>query len=192
MGDDAVERAPHQKGLDPHLDKTVRCRGSVVGVDRGKHEVPGQGCLDCDRGRLAVPYLPDEDDVGIRAQDRPQRRRKGEARFVVDLDLVYSVQLVLDRVLDGDHVLGGQVEDIESRVQGGRLTGASGAGDEYGAVRLVVGLLVPAHIGRVEAKLRQTQFGLVLVEDPLMIVETIADVLIAEEDVVVGTVIVEA
>jgi hypothetical protein len=32
----------------------------------------------------------------------------------------------------------------------------------------------------------------VLVEDPLMIVETIADVLIAEEDVVVGTVIVEA
>ena len=54
--------------------------------------------------RLLVADLADQDDVGVLPQHRAQHAREGEALLLVDLDLVDALQLVLDRVLDGDDV----------------------------------------------------------------------------------------
>ena len=80
LRDDRLERAgelhPDLRLLlgGEHVDDAVdRLRG-VVGVQRGEDEVAGLG--DGERGRdgLDVAHLADEDDVGVLAEDRPQRR----------------------------------------------------------------------------------------------------------------------
>ena len=78
--------------------------GRVVGVQGREHEVTGERRLDRDLRRLVVADLTDEDDVGVRPQDRPQRGGEVQARLVVDLHLVDAREPVLDRVLDGDDV----------------------------------------------------------------------------------------
>ena len=54
----------------------------------------------------------------------------------VDLDLGDALDLVLDRVLDGDDVLVGRVDLLERGVQRGGLARARRAGDQHGAVGL--------------------------------------------------------
>jgi hypothetical protein len=75
---------------------------------------------------LLVADLAEQHDVGVRAQDRAQRRGEGQARLGVGLHLVDAGQPVLDRVLDGDDVDLGLADDVERRVQGGRLAGPVG------------------------------------------------------------------
>ena len=121
LGDHAVERRGHQERLHPHLDQPGDRRGRVVGVQRGEHQVPGEGRLDRDLGGLAVPDLPHHDHVGIGADDGPQAGREGEARLRRHLQLGDAVDFVLDRVLDRDDVLLGGVQERQRRVQRGRL-----------------------------------------------------------------------
>ena len=148
LGNNAVQRTADKERFDAHFDEPVRSSGSVIGVDGGKHEVAGQGGFDGDPGRLAVPYFPDQDDVRVRPQDRPQSRREGEPGLVVDLDLVDPVELVLNWVLDRDHVLGNLVQDVQGGVQRCRLPRTGRARNEHGAVGLGVRELVPFHVVR--------------------------------------------
>ncbi len=100
---------------------------SVVGVQRRQHEVPGEGRLDGDDAGLAVADLADEDDVGVLAQDRAQGVGEREAGLRVRLHLVDVGEPVLDRVLDRDDVARFDVEQVERRVQRGRLARAGRA-----------------------------------------------------------------
>ena len=65
----------------------------------------GQRRLDRDPCRLDVPDLADEDDVGVLAQDGLQTGGEGQSGLFVRLDLVDRREDVLDRVLNGHHVL---------------------------------------------------------------------------------------
>ena len=65
-------------------------------------EMTGQRGLDSDLGRLQVAALTVEDDVGILADDMAQAGGEGEADLRLHRDLVHALELVLDRILDGD------------------------------------------------------------------------------------------
>ena len=66
--------------------------------------MPGQGRLDKELRRLAVPDLAHHHHVRVAAQDVSQTRGEGQPRRGVYLDLRYAPYPVLDRVLDGDDV----------------------------------------------------------------------------------------
>jgi len=73
---------------------------------------------------LLVANLSDKHHVGVRAQDAAERGRKGQAGLAVHLPPgLMPGELVLDRVLDRDHVLALVVDDVQRGVQGGGLAG---------------------------------------------------------------------
>ena len=70
---------PTRKGSTPiSVRRVIGCRG-VVGVQRGEHQVTGEGGLDGDRGGLLVTDLTDQHDVGILTKERTERRGEGQA-----------------------------------------------------------------------------------------------------------------
>ena len=78
LGDDAVDRACQQPGLDAHVLQPRDRAGRVVGVEGREHEVAGHARLHRDPGRLLVADLADEQHVGVAAQDRPEPSREGQ------------------------------------------------------------------------------------------------------------------
>src|SRR3954451_1628681 len=92
--------------------------------------------LDRDLGRLAVADLAHHHHVGVRAQDRTERRREREPGALVDLNLVHPAESELDRVFDGDDVDLRPVDLRQRRVERRRLTGARRAGRQDRARRL--------------------------------------------------------
>ena len=99
--------------------------------------MPRQGRLDRDLRGLDVADLADHHDVGVRAEDRTQRRRERQPGARVDLHLVQAGQPILDRILDRDHVDLRPVDLGHRGEQGRRLARARGAGDEQRAGRPV-------------------------------------------------------
>ena len=59
----------------------------------------GQGRLDGDRGGLAVADLAHQDDVGVLAQEGPQRGGEGQPDLPVHLHLIDASQRIFDRIL---------------------------------------------------------------------------------------------
>ena len=126
-------------------DDAVDALGGVEGVQGREHQVAGLGGQQRRLDGLVVAHLADQDDVRILAQGGPQRARKGAGVDVhlalVDQRLLVAVE-ELDRVLDGDDVLGaGGVDLIDHRRQRRRLARAGGAGAEHQAATLVADLL---------------------------------------------------
>src|SRR5262249_2830401 len=77
-----------------------------------------------------------------------------------------AVDLVLDRVLGGNQLVGDDVQLGEGRVEGGRLAGAGRAGHEGDPVRLDHDLAeVGQDVGR-HADLVEVEADAALVEDP--------------------------
>jgi hypothetical protein len=69
-----------------------------------EHKVAGQGGLDGDVDGLLVAHLADEHDVGVLAEEAPQAGGEGQADFLLDLDLVDTPEVVLNRILGCDDV----------------------------------------------------------------------------------------
>ena len=141
LADHALEGAGQ---LDPdllllvgreHVDHPVDRLGRVLGVEGGEHQVAGLGRGQGDRDRLEIAQLPDQDDVGVLAQDVLEG--VGERLGVLaDLALVDQAALVaveeLDRVLHGhDVVLALPVGQVDHAGQGGRLARPGRAGDQH-------------------------------------------------------------
>ena len=129
------DRRAGQERLDAHLAEARDRGGRVVRMQRREDEVPREGGFDRDLGGLRVADLPDHDHVGIRAQDRPQRRREREPRADVDLHLVHARQAVLDGILDRDDVDLRPVDLREAGIERRRLAGSGRAGDQQRARR---------------------------------------------------------
>src|SRR4029450_5892042 len=102
---------------DTHVEHPRKRGGGVVRVQRGQDEVARLRRLDRDVGGLEVADLADHDDVGILAQERLERHGEGEARLVVDVDLVHAGQLDFARIFGGRNVHTRLVQDVEARVQ---------------------------------------------------------------------------
>lgn len=72
LGQDGFDRRGDQKGGDPHILHPGNGARSVVGVKGAEDQVPGQGGLDSDFGRLDISDLTHEDHIGILTQDGTQ------------------------------------------------------------------------------------------------------------------------
>jgi hypothetical protein len=135
LGEHADQRRRHQERLDPHVDQAGDRAGGVVGVDGREDEVAGQRRGDRDLGGLAVADLADHDHVRIVAQEGAQPAGEGEIDLRVDLGLRDPLDLVLDRILDGEDVELGREDLGQAGVQRGGLAGAGRPGDQQDAVR---------------------------------------------------------
>ena len=143
LTDDALQRRG-QLGADLPLlvrredvDDAVDGLRGILRVQGGEHQVAGLGGGQGDRDGLQVAELADEDHVRVLPQHVLERG--AEAVGVrADLALVDQRLLVLvqelDRVLDGDDVVGaGAVDQVDERGERRRLAGTGRAGDEHEA-----------------------------------------------------------
>jgi len=71
-------------------------------VERAENEMAGERAADGNLGGLEVAHFTDHDDVRVAAQDTAQPGGEGEIDLGFDGDLDDAVELVFDRVLDGD------------------------------------------------------------------------------------------
>jgi len=94
-----------------------------------------QGGFDRNMRALTVAHLADHDDVGVRAHNRAQAGDEGDARALMDLNLLDARKAVLDRVLDRHDRLLGRADDDDAGIERRRLARARGAGREDRAMR---------------------------------------------------------
>src|SRR5690606_13536309 len=111
--------------------------GGGVRVQGREDEVTGKARLDRDFGGFEVTDFADHHDVRILAQYGPEAAGEGHFDLGIDLRLADTVDEVLDRVFDRHDVAAVVVDALQGRVQGGRLAGTGGPGDEYDPVGLV-------------------------------------------------------
>ncbi len=114
-------------------------------MDRGEHQVPREGRLNGDRGRIQVAHLPHHDDVGVLPQHRPEHDGEGEADLLLHRHLVDPRQLVLDRVLDRRDVVLDGFDPVQDPIEGGRLSRSGGPRDEDDPLRTGDDVLHPFH-----------------------------------------------
>src|SRR5260370_14875953 len=89
----------YEKGLDTHVHQAADGRRRIVGVQRGEYQVAGEGGLDSDFRRFKVADLADQNDVGVLAEESPERGSKIQADLLLHLHLTDASQLKLDRIL---------------------------------------------------------------------------------------------
>ncbi len=130
LRDDRTQRRVQQKLLHPQIEQAGKSAGRVTGVHRGKNEVAGQCGLHCHGRRLAIANFTNHDDVGILAHDAAQSARKVVTDFRLHLDLVDTVELVLDGIFERDDLHLGTVDAAHEGVQARGLAGACGPGQK--------------------------------------------------------------
>ena len=104
-------------------------------MQRAKHKVTGQRCLNRVFGSLEITNLTDQYDIWIVSQDASQRMSKGESDLLVDLDLVDPFQLILDRVFGGNNFDVRSVDFDQTTVQRRRFSRTGRTGYKHDAVR---------------------------------------------------------
>src|SRR5450756_793322 len=134
-------------------------------MQRGQDKVPGQGGFDSDLRRLAITNFANEHNVRVLTQDAAQAVGKRHIGLDIDLHLVDSVHLVLDRVLDRDDVLAGHIQTVERGVEGRRLAGAGRTRDDDHAVRLADDIVEQGQRIIEESKVLEWHHGSALVQD---------------------------
>ena len=127
LGQDADQGGGDQEVRDAQVEQARDRRRRVVGVQRGEHEVAGEGGLHRVLRGLGVADLAHHDDVGVLAQHRAQRAGEGDLDLRPHRDLVEVLVHHLDRVLDGDDVDLGLGEVLEDRVERRGLAAAGRA-----------------------------------------------------------------
>ena len=126
-------------------------------MERGKHQVAGERCLDANGGGFLIAHFPDHDAVRILPQESAENPREVETDGVVDRDLDDAVDVILDRVLGGEELGIDGVDAPEGGVERGGLASAGGTGDDEDAVRLFdrVGDVIVDVVGEAEILKRQ-------------------------------------
>ena len=100
------------------------------------NQVSRDGCLYGDAGGLLVTDLTDHDDIRVLSQDGTQCRCEGQVCLGVDLYLVDTVNIGLDRILDGDDVHVFFIQFVQCGIQGGGLTTSGRSGYQDDTVRI--------------------------------------------------------
>ena len=126
---------PDQRGgknirFDAHFEQSDDGAGSVVGMQGGEHKMTRQARLDRDGSRFRITDFGDHDDIRVVPQDRAETFGKGESRLRMNLALSRSVDLVFDRVFQGNDVLGRILDFLKDRHQGCRLPATGRTGNQ--------------------------------------------------------------
>src|SRR5215472_5572156 len=121
------------------VDDAVDGLGGRAGMERAEHQVTGLGGRERQADGLEIAHFADQDDVGVLAQRRAQRLAEAE-RVAMHLALIDQAALgfvhELDRVLDGDDVIGTVVVAVVHHAgERGRLAGAGRTGDQHQPAR---------------------------------------------------------
>ena len=91
--------------FDSHVDEAPDDVRNVVGVHGGEYQVAGERRLNGDLRGLVVADFAHHDLVGVVAQDGTQPARKGQSLFFVHGNLRDALELVFDRIFDGDDLV---------------------------------------------------------------------------------------
>ena len=124
----------------PHVAQTRQRGGGIVGVQGREHHVAGLCGLDGDVCSFQVTDFTDHDHVRVLTQKRLERSSKGQARLVIDVDLVDPRHVDFGRVFSGRDVDAWLIEDVQAGVERHRLARAGGAGHQNHAVGTMDGI----------------------------------------------------
>ena len=100
--------------------------------------------LHGDLGRLEVADFTDHDDVGILTQERSQRVREVQTDLRLDLNLIDSVKLIFDGILDRQDLAFRRIQLQQAGIERRRFAAAGRPGDEQDAVGSMKNVLEPA------------------------------------------------
>ena len=137
LGQNAVQRRDEVVEFDAHIQKASQHVKHVVGVDRGEHQVSGEGRVDGDLGSFLIADFADHHLVRIVAQNGPQAAGEREALLLVDRDLGDALDLIFHRIFDGDDFVFVVLDLAERGVERCGLAGTGGPGDQHHAVRFL-------------------------------------------------------
>jgi hypothetical protein len=104
-------------------------------VKRGKNQVTGQRCANCNLRCLEVTNFSYHDDVRIGPQNRAESIGKGETDFRFHRDLHHTREFVFHRIFDGDDAAVRLIELGEEGVERGRFAAAGGTDEGEGLTR---------------------------------------------------------
>src|SRR6266498_17960 len=137
LGASEDDRGRDEERSDAHVVESGHGAGGVVAVHGAEDLVAGERSLDGDLGGLRIANLANHDDVRVLAQNGAQGVAEGEADLLFHGHLVDPGELEFDGIFDGDDVVFGVVQLVESGIERGGFAGAGGPGDEQQAVRSV-------------------------------------------------------
>ena len=143
----------------------------IVGMHRGKYQMPGQCGLHRDLRGLRIAYLAHHDFVRIVTQNRPQAAGEGQPFLLIHRNLQHAGELVFHRVFNGDDFVLAVIDLGDCRIQRGGFAGAGRARHQHHAVRFIGQMPHGFHGARIEAEKIQPQaFNLIgqrlFVENP--------------------------
>ena len=104
LGNNGAESGGNQVRLNTDILQTFDCSHSIVGMDCGKHNVSGDCGTHTDLGGLTVSNLSDGNDIRVLTKDGTKTIGKIHACFLIDLHLVYSVDVVLNRIFQSYYI----------------------------------------------------------------------------------------
>ena len=104
LGNNGAESSGNQVRLNADILQTFDRSHSIVGMDCGKHNVSGNCGTHTDLGGFTVSNLSDGNDIRVLTKDGTKTIGKIHACFLIDLHLIYSVDIVLDRILQGYYI----------------------------------------------------------------------------------------
>ena len=123
LRDDELETGCYEERVDTEIRQTLKGIDRRVCMDSREHEVTGDRSLDSKTCRFRVTYLSDHDDIGILTQETSKAIRKIESDLWIYLRMVYSLDPILDRILESRDIFLFWVETREHRIEGRRLSG---------------------------------------------------------------------
>ena len=104
LGNNGAESSGNQVRLNADILQTFDRSHSIVGMDCGKHNMSGDCGTHTDLGGLTVSNLSDGNDIRVLTKDGTKTIGKIHACFLIDLHLVYSVNIVLNRILQSYYI----------------------------------------------------------------------------------------
>lgn len=99
--------------------------------------MPRDGAAHRDGGRLAVPGLPDHNDIRILPQQGAQPAVEGQARQGIDLHLGHAADMAFHRILDRRNVDRAADQLLKGEIQSGGLPAAGRPCQIYDAVGIL-------------------------------------------------------
>ena len=163
---DEVNRCSNIEWRDAHIQKSHNRRGRIVGMQRRKDQVPRLRCLDGNVCGFKIPNLSHHDDVWILPQKRAQCGGKVEVGFFVDIDLIDSWQVDLNRIFNAADVDFRRVQGVQRRVQRDGFAAPCGSRHENHAVWPMNRLFICLELVGLEPQRRQAEIGTAAVEHP--------------------------